>query len=249
MKLAEFFRENNKIAVGFSGGVDSAYLLYMAKKEQAEVMAYYVKSQFQPAFELEDAIAFAKQWDVPLRILTVDVLADERIKENPQNRCYFCKQHIFSTIVEAAKEDGFTVVVDGTNASDDANDRPGVKALAELEIKSPLRQCGVTKQDVRKGLKQAGIAIWDKPAYACLATRVATGEEITEEKLMRTEKAEGFMTSLGFRDFRIRCKDEVAVIQILEEQKELFDKKSDAIFKELEKSYNKVILDGEFRQS
>ena len=119
-KLNDFFIEHPKVAVAFSGGVDSAYLLYSAKQSGTEVCAYYVKSVFQPQFELNDAQRLAAELNIPMRVLTADVLSSKKIVDNPSDRCYYCKRMIFETIVKAAAEDGFSVLLDGTNASDDA---------------------------------------------------------------------------------------------------------------------------------
>ena len=181
MNLQKFFSRHPRAAVAFSGGVDSAYLLYAAKKYGEKVCAYYVKSEFQPRFELEDAVRLAAGLDAELKILELEVLSAPCVKENPSDRCYHCKRAIFSAIMEAAKEDGFPVLLDGTNASDDASDRPGMKALQELSVLSPLRECGLTKAKIRTLSKEAGLFTWDKPAYACLATRLPTGEGITPE--------------------------------------------------------------------
>ena len=128
MDLKEFFKLHSKAALAFSGGVDSSYLLYAAKQCGADVRAYYVKSAFQPQFELEDAKHLAEDVHADLKILEVDVLSDSQITANPPDRCYHCKKVIFSTIAQAAREDGFTTILDGTNASDDAGDRPGMRA-------------------------------------------------------------------------------------------------------------------------
>jgi len=115
-------------------------------------------------------------------------------------------------------EDGYSLIIDGTNASDDAGDRPGMKALGELGIRSPLRECGITKDEVRRQSRMAGLPTWDKPAYACLATRIGEGEWITKEKLERTERAEEFMKGLGFTDFRVRTRGEGALVQVKADQ-------------------------------
>ena len=143
MKLNDFFVRHPKAAIAFSGGTDSAYLLYAALQNKAEVQAYYVKSAFQPQFELDDAQRLARELHAPLRILTADVLSADAIAGNPPNRCYFCKRMIFETIQRAAACDGFPVLLDGTNASDDAADRPGMIAIRELSVLSPLRACGL----------------------------------------------------------------------------------------------------------
>lgn len=247
MTLTDFFKENNKVALAFSGGVDSAYLLYAAINTGATIRAYYVKTQFQPEFEYEDALRLAGELGADICIINMDVLKDEVVKSNPQNRCYYCKKRIFSEIVKKAAEDGFTVILDGTNASDDADDRPGMKALKELSVKSPLRECGLTKDEIRSLSKKAGLFTWNKPAYACLATRIPWGEEITEEKLSNTEVAEGYLSSLGFSDFRVRYMKGIAKIQIREDDMELMMKYRKEIVSELKKNYSGVMLDMEVR--
>ena len=214
MSLIDFFCVQNKAAIAFSGGVDSTYLLYAAKAAGADVTAYYVRSQFQPAFEYEDAVREADRIGARLRVLPVDALADEKVQANPENRCYFCKQQIMSAIIRAAAQDGYALICDGTNASDQVSDRPGFKALAEFGIRSPLRECGLTKDMIRQQAREAGLSVWDKPAYACLATRIPAGEPITEEKLRITEQAETALFSLGFRDFRVRMRASAALVQV-----------------------------------
>ena len=203
MTLQNFFSQNQKVALAFSGGVDSAYLLYAAIQAGCDIHAYYVKSAFQPEFELEDAKRLAKELDATMTVLELDVLSNSNITDNPANRCYFCKKKIFSKIIEAAKTDGYDVIIDGNNASDDVNDRPGMKAVQELQVRSPLRECGITKTEVRRRSKEAGLFTWDKPAYACLATRIPTGFKITAEKLHATEISEKALSDLGFTDFRM----------------------------------------------
>lgn len=247
MNLKEFFIKHPCVAVAFSGGVDSAYLLYAAKKYAKKVCAYYVKSEFQPQFELDDAIKLAKELDAEMKIINLHILSVPCVKENPIDRCYYCKKAIFSAIITQAEKDGFKILLDGTNASDDEKDRPGVKALCELSVLSPLKQAGLTKADIRKLSKKAGLFTWDKPAYACLATRVATGEEITIKKLSATESAEDYLLSLGFKDFRIRLKNGVGKIQINEEQLPRLLENRKRILENLKKHYDCVVLDLEVR--
>ena len=247
MDLPAFFKENSKAAVAFSGGTDSAYLLYAAKAAGADVRAYYVKSAFQPRFELEDAKRLCAKLDVECKIRTVDVLADKAVRENPADRCYHCKKLIFTTIAKAAAADGYELLLDGTNASDEEGDRPGMRALRELSVRSPLRECGLTKEEICRRSREAGLFTWDKPAYACLATRIPTGEEITEEKLESTEAAEDFLFSLGFTDFRVRRFGEAARLQFPQEQLAEALKRREEIVKELRQYYKAVLLDMEAR--
>lgn len=248
MTLQEFFRENPRAALAFSGGVDSAYLLYAAQQCGAQIRAYYVRTAFQPLFELEDARRLAEQLHADMRELTVDILADDTVRTNPADRCYHCKRLIFSEILREAEQDGFTVLMDGTNASDDADDRPGMRALRELSVRSPLRECGLTKPEIRKRSREAGLFTWDKPAYACLATRIPTGVEITADRLERTERAEAYLSALGFQDFRVRISGDAARIQVKETQLSLVLEQREAILEELKKAYTDVWLDLEVRK-
>ena len=248
MTLQEFFAENPKVALAFSGGVDSSYLLYAATNCRAKVRAYYVKSVFQPRFELDDARRLASELVADMKMLDVDILNDPQITANSADRCYYCKYSIFNSIIRAASEDGFSVLIDGTNASDDAGDRPGMRALGELSVRSPLRECWLTKAEVRRLSKKAGLFTWDKSAYACLATRIPTGVEITQEMLQRTETAEDFLFSQGFADFRVRMIGTAARLQLPEAQLPLLLEKRQAIFSELKKSYSAVLLDLEVRE-
>lgn len=247
MTLHEFFTQNPKAALAFSGGADSAYLLYAAVREGADVCAYYVRSAFQPQFELDDARRLAEDLHVRLKILSVDVLCSPDISSNPPDRCYHCKKAIFSAILREAREDGYTVLLDGTNMSDDTAERPGMRVLTELSVYSPLRQCGLTKSEIRRLSKEAGLFTWDKPAYACLATRIPTGTAITKEQLERTEKAEDFLMQLGFSDFRVRSLDTAAKIQVRESQLPLLLQKRLQITQELKQYYSDVLLDLEVR--
>ncbi len=248
MELKQFFRQCPEVAIAFSGGVDSAYLLYAATRYGKRAKAYYVKTAFQPQFELEDAKRLAAELGAEMEVLNVDILCHPTVAANPSDRCYHCKRQLFSHILKAAKEDGFSVLLDGTNASDEASDRPGMRALAELSVRSPLRECGLTKEAIRGLSKEAGLFTHDKPAYACLATRIPTGEEITLEKLQRTEQAERFLSCLGLRDFRVRCQENVAKIQIREADLPSLMQHREAILKELKKYYTSVLLDLEVRK-
>ena len=247
MTLEEFFREVPKAALAFSGGTDSAFLMWAAKHYGCDVKAYYVSTVFQPEFEKRDAIRLAGELNVPLRIVKKDILAVPEAAANGPRRCYYCKRAIFTALREAAGEDGYPVLLDGTNASDDAGDRPGMQALAELEVRSPLRECGISKKEVRRRSKEAGLFTWEKPAYACLATRIASGTRITEADLERAEMAETLLADLGFRDFRVRITGEGARIQATEEQLPLVLEKRKEITGALKDLFPAVLLDLEAR--
>ena len=214
MDIKEFFENHGSVAVAFSGGVDSAVLLCLAKKYAKKVCAYYVKTQFQPQFELDDALEIKELLGVEMKIIRLNVLSDERVAENPKNRCYFCKRNIFSAICNAARDDGFETVLDGTNASDDLSDRPGVKALNEYGVLSPLMLCNITKEDIRSIARENALPVADKPSYACLYTRFVYGEEITPEKLQMVGSAEQFLMDLGFIQLRVRIHGIMARIEV-----------------------------------
>ena len=247
MTLQVFFDQNPRVALAFSGGVDSAYLLYAAQQCGAQVRAYFIRSAFQPQFEADDAARLAQSLGAELRVLPADVLAAPEIAANPADRCYHCKRLLFSVIRQAAAADGFTALIDGTNASDDAGDRPGMRALRELQVRSPLRECGLTKAEIRRRAREAGLFNWDKPAYACLATRIPAGTAITAEKLQRTERAETWLASLGFRDFRVRLLGEAARLQLPAAQLPLLLEKRGQVLERLKQDYSAVLLDLEVR--
>lgn len=243
MKLEDFFRENTRVALGFSGGVDSAYLLYEAVKNRAQVRPYFVKTPFQPAFELEDAKRLCAELGVELGIIELDVLQEDKVRENPPDRCYFCKLALFGALRERALEEGYSVLIDGTNASDKADDRPGMRALGELSVRSPLRECGLTKGEIRERSREAGLFTWDKPAYACLATRIPTGQGLTRELLSRVEQAEDCLFSLGYRDFRVRVFHNAARLQLTAEQMARAIEQRESIRKGLSPWFDTVLLD------
>ena len=269
--LEQFFKENPKVALGFSGGVDSSYLLYAGLQSKANIRAYYVNTAFQPGWELQDAYKLARHLEAELTVIEMNVLGNEKVLANPANRCYYCKVEIFTTLQQQALADGFTLVIDGTNASDDASDRPGMKALTELSVRSPLREAGITKDDVRDLSKEAGLFTWDKPAYACLATRIPTGQVITADLLHRIEKSEDALFELGFTDFRVRIMEgaitdtakgaardaargatgdsmgDAAKLQLPEDQMGAAINKKDDIVKALKPYFKSVLLDLEGR--
>ncbi|MBE6041008.1 MAG: ATP-dependent sacrificial sulfur transferase LarE [Clostridiales bacterium] len=255
MKIEEFFEKNKRAAIAFSGGVDSSYLLYAAAKAGCTVTAYYVSSQFQPEFEFKDAVSVVECIEklipgdkrIELKVIKADVLADQVVCSNPPDRCYYCKKVIMGCIRRAAEEDGYRIICDGTNASDDVADRPGWKALGEFGVRSPLRECGLTKTEIRELSREAGLPVWNKPAYACLATRIMTGEVITGDKLERTENAESLLYGMGFRDFRVRMRGDKALVQVTAEQAEMVRDRENEIKKALAEYYSEVIIDSKLR--
>ena len=217
--LRKFFRLYGSAAIAFSGGVDSTFLLKAAHDELGEkVLAVSAVSILSPKRETEAAAAFCKEDGIRLVTIQIDPLKIHGFKNNPENRCYICKKEIFSKIRSLALENGIYTVCDGSNADDTGDYRPGMKALAELGIKSPLLECGFTKNEIRELSKEMGLPSWNKPSAACLASRFVYGEAITPEKLKMVENAEDFLQELGFRQKRARIHGEnLARIEVMPE--------------------------------
>lgn len=247
MTLRDFFGENKRAAIAFSGGVDSALLLWAALDAGADVKAYYVSTPIQPEFEKKDALRLVNELGAKLRILDIDILAVKEAALNGPDRCYHCKKALFGAVCGAAREDGYSLLLDGTNASDDLGDRPGVRAAKELNVVSPLLLCGLTKDEIRRLSKEAGLFTWSKPSYSCLATRVPTGETITKEKLCATERAETYLMALGFSDLRVRYMNGAAKIQVPPADMERLLAHRGEILNELKQYYSAVLLDMEGR--
>lgn len=194
--LSDYFARTPRFALAFSGGCDSSYLLAAALDAGCEVSAYCVKTAFQAGFELDDAYLVldavrAKHPDAlaAFHVLDLDILSHSDICANPPERCYLCKSFILGAVRDAARADGFTVLVDGTNATDDPARRPGFRALTELGVVSPLRRAGMTKDDVRAASREAGVPTADKPSFSCLATAVPAGCALTQETLAQAAVA------------------------------------------------------------
>lgn len=247
MTLREFFGQHPKAAIAFSGGTDSALLLWAAREYGCDARAYYVSSAFQPEFERRDAERLAQELGVPMTIIKADILALPAVAQNPADRCYHCKTALFTLLWERAEADGYALLLDGTNASDDAGDRPGMRALKELAVRSPLRECGLTKDEVRRMSRDAGLFTWDKPAYACLATRIPAGTPITAEDLARVEAAENALFAMGLTDFRVRLFRGAARLQVREKDFSAVVAQKAAILGALSPLFQNVFLDLEGR--
>jgi len=241
--LDSFFVKNSKAALAFSGGTDSSLVLYAAKKAGCDIRPYFVKSQFQPQFELDDAQSLCGQLGIRLTVLPLDALSDPVVASNPPDRCYHCKKHVFELIIKTAARDGYSLVIDGTNASDDEGDRPGMLVLREFSVRSPLAECKITKAQVREISRGYDLFTADKPAYACLATRIPTGRPIMDELLACVESAEGALFAMGFTDFRIRVLGDAALLQMPKMQLERAFEKREQIKAVLKDEFSSVLLD------
>jgi uncharacterized protein len=211
--LKEYLEGLKKAAVAFSGGTDSTFLLAAARDALADnVIAFTVRSPYIPDWEIEEARQIAGRLSV--KHVVFETVLSESIINNPSNRCYLCKRFIFTRLKDEATKLGINHVIEGTNADDTKDYRPGIKALKELNIKSPLLENNITKTDVRNFSKLLNLPTWDKPAYACLLTRIPYNTEIKEEELRRIEHAEVFLMGLGFRSVRVRSHGKLVRIEV-----------------------------------
>lgn len=216
-KLLNNLRSAGSLAVAFSGGVDSAFLVYAAHEAlKDKLLAITAVTQSYPCHEAADAAKILSQYGVRHVQITLDQLAVPGFCENGAERCYYCKYALFSKIKEAAQKQGISLVADGANTDDENDYRPGMRATAELGILSPLRSAGFSKQDIREASKELGIFTWNKPSYACLASRIPYGEVITAEKLAMVERAEQALLDMGFKEMRVRCHGKLARIEVAE---------------------------------
>jgi len=204
--------------------VDSSFLCKAAREALGDrSLAVTVVSPMLPRSEIDCAKEVAAAVG-SRHVLIEDPDIEEHVAANPADRCYHCKKIEFSLIAKAARENGAEYVIDGSNLDDLSDYRPGLRALEELGVRSPLREAGLTKADIREHSRRLGLPTWDKPAFACLASRIPYGERITAEKLRAVERAEDFLRSLGFRQFRVRSHGEIARIEVApDERPKTFD--------------------------
>ncbi len=212
--LYTYLKGLGRVCIAFSAGIDSSFLLEAANRAlDGNVLAIMARGAMMPQKEIQYGREFCKQRNIRLVDIDADEFLVEAFVNNTSDRCYHCKHGIFSKIIKTAGEYGFDSVAEGTNSDDTGDYRPGMRALMELGVKSPLLECGFTKKEIRECAKEMDIEIWDKPSAACLATRIPTGEKVSLELLKRIEASEDILKDMGFRQVRVRVHGQLARIE------------------------------------
>jgi len=247
-QLKNNLKKMKSVAIAFSGGVDSTFLVKVAFDVLGEnAIAVTASSSTYPKRELEEAKQFSKHIGIKHIIIDSEETEIENFSKNPSNRCYYCKKELFSKIKQFAKEKHLNYILDGSNVDDTFDYRPGMKAIKELKVVSPLRDADLSKQEIKKLSKNMQLDTWDKPAFACLASRFPYGVKITKSKLEQVEKAESFLFSLDIKQYRVRYHGETARIEVLKNDfQKIFDHSDEIVnyFKKLGFKYTALDIEG-----
>ena len=217
-KLKNYIKTLESVVVAFSGGVDSSLVAKVCYAVLGDkTLAITARSETYPSYEYEDAQKIAREIGVPHMTIDTSELGIDGFSQNPPNRCYYCKSELFGKLKDIAMQKGYENVADGTNLDDVSEYRPGQEAAKEIGVRSPLKECGLRKADIREISKHLNLSNWDKPSYACMSSRFPYGESITEGKLILVAAAEKYLRSIGLKQFRVRHHDTIARIEVLPE--------------------------------
>ena len=217
--LQDHLRSLGRVLIAYSGGIDSAYLAYVAHQISGEnMLAVIADSPSLARAQMQDALAFAEECHIPLKVIATAEMDRSEYRRNDSMRCFHCKDELFTVMDEFAANEGFDAVAYGVNVDDQGDFRPGQKAARNHGVVAPLLQAGLTKADIRALAQQAGLRVWDKPASACLSSRIEYGREVTPEALLQVEKGEDALRMLGFRQFRVRHHGQIARIEIARDE-------------------------------
>jgi len=248
LKLEKWFKEQAGSIVAFSGGIDSSLLLFLARRWQGRKAAIGVISDSESLKRKDFQLAqsFSSQFDIILEVIETRELEDERYNQNPVDRCYFCKDHLYTDLQTISDLYPGFPVLNGTNADDYGDYRPGMKAAAEYEVHAPLADCGITKEEIREMARHFGLPNWNKPASPCLSSRIPYAHSITKKKLVEIEQAEDLLNSFGFEDVRVRHYGDHGKIEVRrEEVPRLMEMKASVIEKIREIGFPDVVIDEE----
>jgi pyridinium-3,5-biscarboxylic acid mononucleotide sulfurtransferase len=247
-KLEQWFGEHPGSIVAFSGGIDSTLLLFLARRWQGREGAIGVISDSASLKrkDLELAQSICLQFDIILEVIETRELEDERYSENPVDRCYFCKEHLYTDLKDISKKYPDFPVLNGTNADDHGDYRPGMKAATKYRIASPLAECDVNKEEIREMARLFGLPNWDKPASPCLSSRIPYSHSITKKKLVEIEAAEDLLNSFGFKDVRVRHYGDFGRVEVRKDElPRLMEMKDSVVEKIMELGFRKVQIDEE----
>lgn len=246
--LEKWFLAQKGSIVAFSGGIDSSLVLYLARifQDKKRAIGVISNSESLKTKDFELAQSFSKQFDITMEVIVTHELEDERYNENPVDRCFFCKDHLYSDLQNISdKYPGFPVL-NGTNVDDYGDYRPGLKAATKYEVRSPLAECKVTKDEIRQIARFYNLPNWDKPASPCLSSRIPYSHKITKKKLVEIERAEDILNSFGFNDVRVRHYGDHGRIEVIKEDvPRLLELKGTVVEKVQQIGFKKVVIDEE----
>jgi len=246
--LENWFGERKGSIVAFSGGIDSSLVLFLARRWQGKEGAIGVisNSESLKSKDFQLALSFSKQFDIHMEVIKTRELEDERYNENPIDRCFFCKEHLYTDLQGISEKFPGFPILNGTNADDYTDYRPGLKAATKYEVLSPLAKCGISKEEIREIARYFKLPNWDKPASPCMSSRIPYNHKITQKKLMEIEQAEDLLNSFGFNDVRVRHYGDHGKIEVKEEDLGKLMEVKDSVVEQIRQiGFKEVVIDEE----